>query len=188
MAPKPTPRKRQNIITADQAPITSFFKPAEKLRPELPEAIQSSLISVGMRVRKSVPEGYKSGSYAYNKHLPDVGGAPLTPPSESEMFSSQESNVSSLDASTTTTATANKKRALDYDDEKVAIDTIRPVQHAPASINQWARTVKAATKGALGGKKNRGFHQAVPRKDIKMTGAEDFEEADFLKPVDAMEK
>ncbi|KAI5817254.1 hypothetical protein BZA77DRAFT_310184 [Pyronema omphalodes] len=186
MAPKPTPRKRQNIVATDQAPITSFFKPAEKLRPELPEAIQSGLISVGMRVRKSVPEGYKSGSYAYNKHLPAVGGAPLaplTPPSsQSEMCLSQESNATGI-----SNVTESKKRTLDYEDEKVAIDTIRPVQHPPASINQWARTVKAATKGALGGKKNRGFYQAVPRRNIQTTRAEDFEEADFLRPVDAME-
>jgi hypothetical protein len=102
------------------------------------------------------------------------------------MFFSQESNATSL-SNASTTLTASKKRTLDYDDEKVAIDTIRPVQHPPVSINQWARTVKAATKGALGGKKNRGFYQAVPRRVIKTTGAEDFEEADFLKPVDAME-
>ncbi|KAI6377347.1 hypothetical protein MCOR25_002601 [Pyricularia grisea] len=31
--------------------------------PALPASIQSSLLNVGMRVRKSVPEGYKTGSY-----------------------------------------------------------------------------------------------------------------------------
>ncbi|KAI0203244.1 ribonucleotide reductase inhibitor-domain-containing protein [Astrocystis sublimbata] len=30
----------------------------------LPASVQSNLLSVGMRVRKSVPEGYKTGSYA----------------------------------------------------------------------------------------------------------------------------
>lgn len=33
-------------------------------RPELPAETQSNLLNVGMRVRKSVPEGYKTGSYS----------------------------------------------------------------------------------------------------------------------------
>lgn len=32
--------------------------------PVLPATVQSSLLNVGMRVRKSVPEGYKTGSYS----------------------------------------------------------------------------------------------------------------------------
>ncbi|GAW16440.1 hypothetical protein ANO14919_058680 [Xylariales sp. No.14919] len=32
--------------------------------PNLPPSIQANLLSVGMRVRKSVPEGYKTGSYS----------------------------------------------------------------------------------------------------------------------------
>ncbi|KAK0730007.1 ribonucleotide reductase inhibitor-domain-containing protein [Lasiosphaeris hirsuta] len=32
--------------------------------PELPHHVQSNLISVGMRVRKAVPEGYKTGTYS----------------------------------------------------------------------------------------------------------------------------
>lgn len=56
-----------------QAPITSFFSaqltqpndgtvPQQEAvsSPPLPEAIQSSLLTVGMRIRKSVPEGYKT--------------------------------------------------------------------------------------------------------------------------------
>ncbi|KAK3186798.1 hypothetical protein K4F52_004544 [Lecanicillium sp. MT-2017a] len=52
-----------------QRQITSFFgnqteldvTPNEALRqPALPSNIQSNLLSVGMRVRKSVPEGYKT--------------------------------------------------------------------------------------------------------------------------------
>ncbi|KAI9783091.1 MAG: hypothetical protein M1839_004260 [Geoglossum umbratile] len=58
-----------------QANITSYFssiQPASTLpsrstlaqcTPPLPAAIQSSLLNVGMRIRKSVPEGYKTGSY-----------------------------------------------------------------------------------------------------------------------------
>ncbi|KAJ9625865.1 hypothetical protein H2203_004629 [Taxawa tesnikishii (nom. ined.)] len=53
--------------------ITSYFEradgsrdgpapapPASRLSPVLPESVQTSLINVGMRVRKSVPEGYKT--------------------------------------------------------------------------------------------------------------------------------
>lgn len=50
-----------------QAPITSFFSagashqtPAPRLAPTVPEETQAGLISVGMRIRKSVPEGYKT--------------------------------------------------------------------------------------------------------------------------------
>lgn len=66
-------RKRQF-----QPPIDSFFARADRdqflaqsassnpsnqpsnSRPELPAHVQSSLLSVGMRVRKAVPEGYKT--------------------------------------------------------------------------------------------------------------------------------
>jgi Ribonucleotide reductase inhibitor len=60
-----------------QAPITSFFttQPTQSddsslnqeplSSPPLPEAIQSSLLTVGMRIRKSVPEGYKTHKTIY---------------------------------------------------------------------------------------------------------------------------
>ncbi|KAF6806121.1 ribonucleotide reductase inhibitor [Colletotrichum sojae] len=58
-----------------QRQITSFFTtrpgPAPPVGPSpnppqnnLPSDVQSNLISVGMRIRKSVPEGYKTGSYS----------------------------------------------------------------------------------------------------------------------------
>ncbi|PSS12525.1 hypothetical protein M430DRAFT_36628 [Amorphotheca resinae ATCC 22711] len=67
-----------------QPPITSYFTQSpsttsprttysvsqlphdstSELRPSLPPSIQANLLSVGMRVRKSVPEGYKTGSYS----------------------------------------------------------------------------------------------------------------------------
>ncbi|KAI9810769.1 MAG: hypothetical protein M1827_006107 [Pycnora praestabilis] len=60
-----------------QPSITSFFARTDRedaypsrseslsaqLSPPLPAIVQSSLLNVGMRVRKSVPEGYKTGSY-----------------------------------------------------------------------------------------------------------------------------
>ncbi|KAL1865880.1 hypothetical protein Daus18300_006992 [Diaporthe australafricana] len=61
-----------------QRQITSFFSTRDPLdsssisastetsssRPVLPADTQSHLLNVGMRVRKSVPEGYKTGSYS----------------------------------------------------------------------------------------------------------------------------
>lgn len=62
-----------------QRQITSFFSTSDPLdtsstsasaeaslssRPVLPADTQSHLLNVGMRVRKSVPEGYKTGSYS----------------------------------------------------------------------------------------------------------------------------
>ncbi|THV94020.1 hypothetical protein D6D15_05635 [Aureobasidium pullulans] len=67
-------RKRQ-FQPSNQSSIKSFFSPvsasspsssadvdeyAQTLKPALPDHVQSLLINVGMRVRKSVPEGYKT--------------------------------------------------------------------------------------------------------------------------------
>ncbi|RPB06202.1 hypothetical protein L873DRAFT_30698 [Choiromyces venosus 120613-1] len=62
-----TPRKRQNLTS--QSSITTFFTPTSSrstAAPDVPTPIKSSLLTVGMRVRKSVPEGYKSGTYKFN--------------------------------------------------------------------------------------------------------------------------
>ncbi|GKU03841.1 ribonucleotide reductase inhibitor [Fusarium langsethiae] len=70
-----TPRTKRQFAGASADPsqrqITSFFNartPAESaateaekpLQPVLPSTVQANLLSVGMRVRKSVPEGYKT--------------------------------------------------------------------------------------------------------------------------------
>lgn len=69
------PRTKRQFAGAAADPaqrqITSFFTgspnstshpatPQPTLRPELPANVQANLLSVGMRVRKSVPEGYKT--------------------------------------------------------------------------------------------------------------------------------
>jgi hypothetical protein len=76
-----------------QPPITTFFNPLDASSPpygslspsslilppnELPHQIQSSLLTVGMRIRKSVPEGYKtvpkgplSACASYNSTTPN---------------------------------------------------------------------------------------------------------------------
>ncbi|KAJ9155595.1 hypothetical protein NKR23_g1893 [Pleurostoma richardsiae] len=88
---------------ASQRHITSFFNkspscpnvttssvssPATISSPDLPASVQSNLLSVGMRVRKSVPEGYKTGSAysgfslwadaAASSHHNNNGGTPLS--------------------------------------------------------------------------------------------------------------
>ncbi|KAB5562865.1 ribonucleotide reductase inhibitor [Coniochaeta sp. 2T2.1] len=46
--------------TPSQTPSTTTYT-SGPLSPPLPGAVQANLLSVGMRVRKSVPEGYKTG-------------------------------------------------------------------------------------------------------------------------------
>ncbi|TGJ83659.1 hypothetical protein E0Z10_g5115 [Xylaria hypoxylon] len=53
-----SPSPSSNYIS--QASITQRPDSA----PNLPTSVQSNLLSVGMRVRKSVPEGYKTGNYS----------------------------------------------------------------------------------------------------------------------------
>lgn len=60
-----------NAADPAQRQITSFFNPrsstdtTEGVRsPPLPANVQSNLLSVGMRVRKSVPEGYKTSGHS----------------------------------------------------------------------------------------------------------------------------
>jgi hypothetical protein len=68
--------------THNQSSITSYFHPspsgnqpvnsssqpqnhgAPTLSPQLPASVQSNLLSVGMRVRKAVPDGYKTGGFS----------------------------------------------------------------------------------------------------------------------------
>lgn len=46
-----------------QTPLRSGTPPPPAISiPALPAAVQSNLLSVGMRIRKSIPEGYKTGS------------------------------------------------------------------------------------------------------------------------------
>ncbi|KAK1244570.1 hypothetical protein MKX07_003369 [Trichoderma sp. CBMAI-0711] len=80
-----TPRNKRQFAGAAADPaqrqITSFFTtgnttnnsssninntPEPALRPVLPANVQANLLSVGMRVRKSVPEGYKTVTSSNN--------------------------------------------------------------------------------------------------------------------------
>ncbi|KAI9745279.1 MAG: hypothetical protein M1818_001559 [Claussenomyces sp. TS43310] len=89
------------VHSQTQSTITSFFSstPASSspsstgsssspLSPLLPATVQANLISVGMRVRKSVPEGYKTGGYSAfalfsDCHAPAQQTKTRSPPSRS---------------------------------------------------------------------------------------------------------
>jgi hypothetical protein len=75
-----------------QPAITSYFhtythsasqapRPTSPLSPPLPADTQASLLSVGMRVRKSVPEGYKTHKTIGKAGLPFASTAPASQPS-----------------------------------------------------------------------------------------------------------
>lgn len=88
-----TPRTKRQFAGSSADPaqrqITSFFNKsttdapttnADAVRtPELPSSVQANLLSVGMRVRKSVPEGYKTVGPSAFKLWTD--NAPLPTPS-----------------------------------------------------------------------------------------------------------
>ncbi|KAK0111177.1 hypothetical protein ONS95_001553 [Cadophora gregata] len=61
--------------------------------PSLPHSVQSNLLNVGMRVRKSVPEGYKTGSY-----------------SAFTLFTDSKSNATSAMSDNTTPSSERKTR------------------------------------------------------------------------------
>ncbi|KAF2396282.1 hypothetical protein EJ06DRAFT_551674 [Trichodelitschia bisporula] len=136
-----------------QPSITSFFSPvdADTFRsqaapppsaPVLPDAVQASLLTVGMRIRKAVPEGYKTHKTTAAKSLDstserDIGmlRAPPQRPRElvpycgllkvggmeqsvdgfgEEWMGSQESNVSVQEEDAVKGA---RKRCADDEDE-----------------------------------------------------------------------
>lgn len=85
------PRTKRQFAGASADPaqrqITSFFgacgpgdlavePPAQSRQPLLPSTVQANLLSVGMRVRKSVPEGYKTIGHSAFKLWTD--NTPLT--------------------------------------------------------------------------------------------------------------
>ena len=78
----------------NQSSITSYFPSQSGAAPSpttvrnassppvLPATVQSSLLNVGMRVRKSVPEGYKTGTYSSFALFSDQ--APPTKPQQQQ--------------------------------------------------------------------------------------------------------
>ncbi|KAF7896966.1 uncharacterized protein EAF01_009369 [Botrytis porri] len=92
-------RQAKRPYAGSQSQITSYFTPgttslpappppSQYQPPTLPNPIQSSLLSVGMRIRKSVPEGYKTGSYSAFNLFSDV-----TPATKSNFASAPPSST-----------------------------------------------------------------------------------------------
>ena len=95
-----------------QTPITNYFlastsgsesrsnlssnhqhaPPAPTLNPTLPDKIQSSLLQVGMRVRKAVPEGYKTTEKT-TKLAPHINRAIHYPPALSTTTNSESTRA-----------------------------------------------------------------------------------------------
>ncbi|KAH8802767.1 ribonucleotide reductase inhibitor-domain-containing protein [Xylogone sp. PMI_703] len=86
-------RASKRPYAGSQSSITSYFSATPQAKsttappsqhaspasfPELPATVQSNLLSVGMRVRKSVPEGYKTGS-AYSSYSIFTDSTPVAP-------------------------------------------------------------------------------------------------------------
>lgn len=61
---KTTPTSDDSHYDSTSSGASAFSKTAPLNGPVLPSTIKSSLLNVGMRVRKSVPEGYKTGKIA----------------------------------------------------------------------------------------------------------------------------
>ncbi|PWW79802.1 hypothetical protein C7212DRAFT_360990 [Tuber magnatum] len=162
MSTPSTPRKRQNLTS--QSTITSFFTPSSRSTttattgtPDVPTPIKSSLLTVGMRVRKSVPEGYKSGSYKFNTFT---------------VTKSNNNNnaLAKLPKSLVTIApgSPNKKREFAEEaegKENAPVELVRKEIAMPKSLR-------------------RRFHAAIGRKeaggDVIMSERDEFEEAGFL--------
>lgn len=73
----PSTTLSRDEISDSSNPYSS--EPVSSSTPYLPASVQSNLLSVGMRVRKSVPEGYKTGSYSAFTLFSDTICAPLEP-------------------------------------------------------------------------------------------------------------
>jgi len=99
-------RKRPFQPSNDQPTITSFFtridptnpppgfdpydrKHVPSFAPPLADPVQSQLMNMGMRIRKSVPEGYKT-----HKTMPP-SSAPNQPSSKHNLYSSSQTNPAS---------------------------------------------------------------------------------------------
>lgn len=107
LPPATFPTSEQNRDTNDnqkskrrrfQVPITRYFNASEipssivpdesTLSPPLPQHVQSNLLTVGMRIRKSVPEGYKTMLVKQSMITPHVSASSsdATPFSDSTSY------------------------------------------------------------------------------------------------------
>ncbi|KAG0126440.1 hypothetical protein HOY82DRAFT_111910 [Tuber indicum] len=161
MSTPSTPRKRQNLTS--QSTITSFFAPSSRSTtattapPDIPTPIKSSLLTVGMRVRKSVPEGYKSGTYKFNTFTVTKSNNTLAKPPKS----------------LTTTAPGSPSKKREFAEE---VEGKEEKENVPVEVVRGEIAIPKSLR--------RRFHAAIGRKeaegDVIMGEREEFEEAEFL--------
>ncbi|OHF03185.1 ribonucleotide reductase inhibitor [Colletotrichum orchidophilum] len=68
----PSQRQITSFFTTRSGPVPPPAGPSPNVQDTIPSDVQSNLLSVGMRIRKSVPEGYKTGSYSSFKLWTDA--------------------------------------------------------------------------------------------------------------------
>lgn len=171
-----------------QRQITSFFAPrtsspvdaaSTPLRsPVLPANVQSNLLSVGMRVRKSVPEGYKTSSHSAFKLWTDsTTPTTSTTRSAARAAASREllpfcgiNKVGGLDCQTDV-------RVDEEDDEELpGLDDVPGLTLSQESADSTVSS-KSARKRSFGEEEAEPVHQWVAG-----TAAASFDTADLISP------
>ncbi|KAL2001702.1 hypothetical protein VTN02DRAFT_1370 [Thermoascus thermophilus] len=74
----------------------NYSSPTFSATPALPHKVQASLLTVGMRVRKSVPEGYKTEAMKPSIYALAAASAPLTTTTTSTASSSRNASTGRL--------------------------------------------------------------------------------------------
>ncbi|KAF9875035.1 ribonucleotide reductase inhibitor [Colletotrichum karsti] len=72
----PSQRQITSFFTTRPGPAPAGPSPTPAETNNIPSEVQSNLLSVGMRIRKSVPEGYKTGTYSSFKLWSESASAP----------------------------------------------------------------------------------------------------------------
>lgn len=154
------PHQRKKLI---QRSISTYLEPVDlhaeskDCRPQLPKETQSMLITVGMRVRKSVPEGYKTEEKEQHSQrqtcgLHNIGGIPQEQSFSSQSSVSTQSSFSSADS---------RKRLCEDDNCEDAMDLI---------FEQQEKQI-----------------QSRPKMNARSRRGNDFEDAAFLRPQEELD-
>ncbi|MCJ1379560.1 hypothetical protein MMC17_002661 [Xylographa soralifera] len=181
---------------------TDAISPSGLLSPSLPADVQASLLQVGMRVRKSIPEGYKTLAPAKSTTTTKTSPAEPTPtnPPSSELApfcginkvggygyqlhtdddagscfpSSQESSASSMAPPASPPSTKKRGWSVGSDDLVEHINVFRESMSPPLRpIAQPKTRVRRSPRSNAWG----GCEHDVMEWD-------DFEEAQFLQPLE----
>ena len=153
--------------------------------PVVPGQVQSSLLSVGMRVRKSIADGYKTKGTFLEKSTTTDGSdeerGVVT--DEGDAFSLPSSSQESV-ASSTVAASGGQKRAFDFLDDDDDDDDDYMADEGFGGSETGVRTILAPSLG----QQRRRFIAMKHQNQTKIGGAgaggmdvDDFEEASFLR-------